>query len=673
MKIKLIKEINDDLLDRIDINQSLARAKENMKDIFGDDWRIVIPMVSSADNGDDDETTRDDLMLRFIEEVEKKTGYKVDFSQPFGLAYKDVESTHDGKTYTTRRKVKLGPLIRDLSPAAADYWDKNNTFYTTKANALYFQQRSSYVIVLSRHPIDIVRMSDHEGITSCHRTDGEYFKCAVTEARKGGGIAYVVKKEDLEPKVYNSRGDKTNPQLQGNELFYDEDRGVGEVVPVSRLRIRQVQNKVTKMTLAIPELRIYGKDMSLLSNQVKNFLLDKQKEKINSLKNTKINMQDFVMLGGTYTDNKGNALIKNFLEGIDSISIQEHPYGWDIQSAHEDDEDFIEPEEPPFYEQAEEFIIDNYGRNKPFMRMYNFTYDESGEDDYIHVYASFEFKNINIGKTTYNEEREIVKIFKNAFKSNSYWDMSFVEQRKGFIIEITLNISDTDELDNFLSWLSDCYDKHEDRENEFLYKLRKERFIMDVTSSMFRFKPKNLENYEAEQDGDEIKITFQKGSFIELQKISEKYSSYRTKIIAMNGVQKFNNNLEFRIQKFIDNYKAKKEDLSPAQQSLNLSENTVLDILDNLDQDMIYEAKSLIKFEIDCKATNDYYEIEDKTNHFLNYLFSITIINGGRQKAQNIAVKIALQIVNMLDRNIYKLKQEAENYVIDEIENDMMR
>lgn len=676
MKIKLIKEIDNHLLDRININQSLARAKENMKDIFGDDWRIVIPMVSSADNGDDDETTRDDLMLRFIEEVEKKTAYKVDFSQPFGLAYKDVESTHDGKTYTTRRKVKLGPLIRELSPAAADYWDKNNTFYTTKANALYFKERGNYVIVLSRHPIDVVRMSDHEGITSCHSTDGDYFKCAVTEARKGGGIAYVVKKEDLEQNVFNSRGDMTTPQLQGDELFYDEDRGVGQVVPVSRLRIRQIQNKVTKMTLAIPELRIYGKNMSLLSNQVKNFLLDKQKEKINSLKNTEIDMQDFVMLGGTYTDNRGNALINNFLAGIDSISTQDHPYGWDFESAHEDDEDFIEPEEPPFYEQAEEFIRENYGRirSNPFMRKYNFSYDPGNDDDYINVFASFEFKDINIRKTTYNEERRIVSIFKNAFESRGYWDMSYVNQRKGFIFEITYSISDTNELDQFLSWLSDCYDNHEDREKEFLNKLRSERLIMDVTSSMFHFKPKNLENYEADQDEDEIKITFQKSSFIELQKIAEKYSSYRTKIIAMNGVQKFNNNLEFRVQKFIDNYKVKKEDIQPVQQSLNLSENTVLDILENWDQDMIDEAKSLIKFEIDCKVDNDYYEIENKSDHFLNYLFSITIITPGRrQESLNIAIKIALQIVNMLDRNIHKLKQEAENYVIDEIENDMMR
>lgn len=666
MKIKLIKEINDDLLDRIDIRSSIARAKENMKDIFGDDWRIVIPMVSSIDNGNTDDTTRDYYMLRYIEEVEKETGYKVDFSQPFGLAYKDVESTHDGKTYTTRRKVKLGPLIIDLSPTAAEFWDKNRTFYTTKANALYFQEKSKYVIILSRHPIDVLRMSDHSTIKSCHSTDKEYFKCAVTEARRGGGVAYVVEKEDLEPKVYNSRGDMTNIDLQSDELFYDKQRGVGEIVPTSRLRIRQVQNTITKMTLAIPDLRIYGKDLALTSYQVRNFLLDKQKEKINSLKNTVINMEEYIMLGGTYVDHPREDLLENFFLGIDSITLKK---GWGFKSSKADDEDFIEPEEPPFYEQAQEFIIDNYGRNKPFMRMYNFTYDESGEDYYIHVYASFKFKNINIGKTSYNEERKIVSIFKNAFESSGYWDISYVNEKKGFVIEITDNISDINVLDQFLSWLSDCYDKHEDRENEFLYKLRKERFIIDVTSSMFRFKPKNLENYEAEQDEDEIKITFQKGSFIELQKISEKYSSYRTKIIAMNGVEKFNNNLEFRIQKFIDNYKAKKEDLSPAQQSLNLSENTVLDILDNLDQDMIYEAKSLIKFEIDCKATN----IKDKTNHFLNYLFSITIIKGGRQEALNIAVKIALQIVNMLDRNIYKLKQEAENYVIDEIENDMMR
>jgi hypothetical protein len=671
MKIKLIKEINDDLLDRIDLRSRIASAKENMKDVFGDDWRIVIPMVSSIDDGNRDDTTRDHIMLRYIEDVEKSTGYKVDFSQPFGLAYKDIESTHDGKTYTTRRKVKIGPLISDLGPVAADFWLKNNKFYTTKANALYFQEKSKYVIILSRHPIDVLRMSDHSTIESCHSTDKEYFKCAVTEARRGGGVAYVVEKEDLEPKVINSRGDVASPDLQADELFYDQQRGVGDIVPVSRLRLRQIENTTTKMRLVIPDLRVYGIDLALTSYQVKNFLIDKQKEKINSLKNTQVEAQDYIMLGGTYVDHPREQLLKNFFLGIDSITVNP---GWGFKSSQADDTDFIEPDEPPFYEQAEEFIIDNFGRpnRTPFMRAYNFSYDQGNDDDYIFVFASFEFKNINTRKTSYNEEREIVRIFQNAFESSHGWDMSYTEQRKGFIIEISQSIFDLDELDTFLSWLHRCYDDHEDREIEFRNELRKKKFVNDVTSSMFRFKPKNLENYEAEQDEDEIKITFQKGSFIELQKISEKYSSYRTKIIALNGVQKFNNNLEFRVQKFIDNYKADNYDPNPVQQSLNLNENYVLNVLENWDQDAIYEAKSSIKFEIDCKIDNDYYKAHDTSDHFLNYLFSITI-NNSRQEVQNVAVKIALQIVNMLDRNIHKLKQEAENYVIDEIENDMMR
>ena len=46
MKIKLLKEINDKILAKIDLDRSLAAARENMKDIFGDNWRIIIPMVA---------------------------------------------------------------------------------------------------------------------------------------------------------------------------------------------------------------------------------------------------------------------------------------------------------------------------------------------------------------------------------------------------------------------------------------------------------------------------------------------------------------------------------------------------------------------------------------------------------------------------------------------------
>ena len=53
-------------------------------------------------------------------------------------------------------------------------------------------------VVMSRHPIDVLRMSDIGNITSCHSEGNSYFQCAVAEAKGHGPIAYLVKSEDLQ-------------------------------------------------------------------------------------------------------------------------------------------------------------------------------------------------------------------------------------------------------------------------------------------------------------------------------------------------------------------------------------------------------------------------------------------------------------------------------------------
>lgn len=60
MKIKLLKEIDDKILARIDLDRSLAAARENMKDIFGDKWRIVYGALKSVFK-----IITEDLFVRF--------------------------------------------------------------------------------------------------------------------------------------------------------------------------------------------------------------------------------------------------------------------------------------------------------------------------------------------------------------------------------------------------------------------------------------------------------------------------------------------------------------------------------------------------------------------------------------------------------------------------------
>ena len=48
-----------------------------------------------------------------------------------------------------------------------NFWNSKSEFYIK--NPKYVEkEKSPYIIVLSRHPIDIIRMSDHDTMNSCH-------------------------------------------------------------------------------------------------------------------------------------------------------------------------------------------------------------------------------------------------------------------------------------------------------------------------------------------------------------------------------------------------------------------------------------------------------------------------------------------------------------------------
>ena len=66
------------------------------------------------------------------------------------------------------------------------------------------QNNIYYYLLFSRHPIDVLRMSDHKGISSCHRLkgeysakEGEYSQCALADAQNDGGVVYLIKGADV--------------------------------------------------------------------------------------------------------------------------------------------------------------------------------------------------------------------------------------------------------------------------------------------------------------------------------------------------------------------------------------------------------------------------------------------------------------------------------------------
>ena len=195
-------------------------------------------------------------------------------------------------------------------------------------------------IVLSRHPIDILRMADYEHIQSCHSPasrggGGEYYACAVAEAHGHGAIAYLVNQEQLEEfydkNLEPGKHDRELYALDNEELFADKRRDVEGIEPIARLRIRKFaypkdegeeKGGIPAWTgqLAVPEERVYGPDISGFRDELRDWLKTKQEDKMKGLPRTGdgsvILLDDFAMVGGTYTDTPLDSLFKRWLPDL---------------------------------------------------------------------------------------------------------------------------------------------------------------------------------------------------------------------------------------------------------------------------------------------------------------------------------------------------------------------
>lgn len=112
--------------------------------------------------------------------------------------------------------------------------------------------RVSSYIIYSRSPIDILRMSDHSTISSCHSVGRSEYHHAQCEAVYGGGIAYLITKQDFDEFIGESKS-----KLQDDEIFSDHERDVDGITPTSRIRIRLLEDSNGKQ-IPVPAAKIYG-------------------------------------------------------------------------------------------------------------------------------------------------------------------------------------------------------------------------------------------------------------------------------------------------------------------------------------------------------------------------------------------------------------------------------
>jgi hypothetical protein len=287
--------------------------------IFQDKYRIAFPY-------DPDPSVAGLKKIR-ADLIDK--GYEVDLEK--GKATKTVETKKGPK----KQSMKLGKAIgQALGPDVLKTWDKSGG-REELSRVEKEAGKTKYSVIVSRHPIDVARMSDHEGISSCHSQSGSYFNCAVGEAKGFGPIAYLVKDEYL----------KKVKDLQADEIFADPERDVKGIKPKSRLRLRRFVDRTDKdYELAVPEDRVYGMTPKGFKKAVRSWAVEVQKKEIEE-KGGRPRMNDFIRTGGSYTDSTAsdlfNAMFGDILDRGDVAGSDDDDDEQDMFAQYEEEAEEI--------------------------------------------------------------------------------------------------------------------------------------------------------------------------------------------------------------------------------------------------------------------------------------------------------------------------------------------
>jgi hypothetical protein len=181
------------------------------------------------------------------------------------------------------------------------------------------------LIIFSRHPIDVLRMSDFKktGIQSCHSPGKDYFKSCMAEVKDlaGGGILFVINKDDLD-KVFP---DGKIPQK--GDIFNDNDANLTDLLndPETRLRIRKVVDFENGVEYAVPDSRMYGNiKPTEFRKTAFSYFSEKQKDKFidNEGKLVLPEPNYLSRYGGSYEDSSPHTVGENFMTLVNLVIKQ---------------------------------------------------------------------------------------------------------------------------------------------------------------------------------------------------------------------------------------------------------------------------------------------------------------------------------------------------------------
>jgi hypothetical protein len=267
--------------------------------IFGDKMRVAFPIGTDITA----QSIMDDLKrIQHFDKVDLKKGEVI---RKIKLDPKYGQGEHK------EQKINIGKAIAALKVSENKKKKYLDWFAMYKDNLEAAFEKPEFVVILSRAPIDVVRMSDHRNISSCHSQGGGYFQCAIQEAISGGAVAYVVREEDF--------NELTEEDFQKREIFVDSDRGISGAYglrPMSRLRVRRLVDD-NEDEIAIPDTKIYG------DTTIPNFY----KSLVNYLKNKQSTTPEdfrgnsYTKKGGTYYDDEILDLVANYFTDEESTQF----------------------------------------------------------------------------------------------------------------------------------------------------------------------------------------------------------------------------------------------------------------------------------------------------------------------------------------------------------------
>ena len=297
--------------------------------IFGDKLRIVVPL--RADRAD----------YQLINALAKR-GYAIDLENDTAISNlntfqcqkckrmiqlpsapkqcpscksEELTPVSNEKIRPKQRKERIGTVLFRLSQDKEDngnewtnylhWWAKNKG-----KKAEQNDDESGISIILSRSPIDIIRMSDHREFNSCHSPpqskntkgwkEGSYFHCAVQEAKTGGAVAYAIHTSDL----------KKVRDLQAQDIFKDRDRNIEGIEPLERQKLRRWTDG--KTDLLLPEPKTYGIGHIDFQETILDYLKQSQKNVVDFANPP--DFKKFNFKGGSYKDVNPADMWNNFFD-----------------------------------------------------------------------------------------------------------------------------------------------------------------------------------------------------------------------------------------------------------------------------------------------------------------------------------------------------------------------